>query len=147
MVYISKIVGAVATACLAGTAVAHPGEHHDHQAVKREIRARDQMASAAKRSISSCSSSLKHRQVAARSVARRAAVARELRERRNIKARMSLGSYLCTLTNTLQLRPNTAAIWQLSSCTKLLTIMKLASMITPARPLRRQSSAQIHPAS
>jgi hypothetical protein len=86
MVYISKIAGAVVAACLAGSAVAHPGEHHDHAAVKRQVKARDQMASAAKRSIDSCSNSLKHREVAARSVARRAEVARELRQRRNIKS-------------------------------------------------------------
>lgn len=86
MVYFSKIASAVTAACLAASAVAHPGEHHDHMAVKRQVRERDQMASAAKRSIDSCSGSLKHRQVAARSVARRAQVARDLRQQRNIKS-------------------------------------------------------------
>ena len=85
MVYISKIASAVAAVCLAGSAVAHPGEHHDAAAVKREVKARDQMASAAKRSLDTCSNSLKHREVAARSVKRRAEVARELRQRRNIQ--------------------------------------------------------------
>ncbi|KAH6683340.1 GPI anchored dioxygenase-like protein [Halenospora varia] len=83
MVYFSKIA---AVAALAASVVAHPGEHHDHQAIKREIVARNQMASAAKRSIDACSNSLKHREVAARSVARRAQVARDLRAKRNIQS-------------------------------------------------------------
>lgn len=86
MVYFSKIASAVAAACLVGSTVAHPGEHHDHQAVKRQVRERDQMASAARRSIDSCSNSLKHRDVAARSVARRAQAARDLRQQRNIQS-------------------------------------------------------------
>lgn len=86
MVYFSKIA---AVAALAASVVAHPGEHHDHQAIKREIVARNQMASAAKRSINACSNSLKHREVAARSVARRAQVARDLRAKRNIQSCLS----------------------------------------------------------
>ena len=86
MVYFSKIASAVVAIYLAGSAIAHPGEHHDHHSLKRQVRARDQMASAAKRSIDSCSNSLKHRELNARSVARRAEVARDLRQKRNIKA-------------------------------------------------------------
>jgi hypothetical protein len=85
MVYISKIASVVAAAYLAGSVVAHPGEHHDHAEVKRQIRARDQMASAAKRSLDTCSSSLKARELNSRSVARRAEVAREIRAKRNIQ--------------------------------------------------------------
>lgn len=36
---------AVAAIALAAPAIAHPGEHHDPQAVKREVHARDAMAS------------------------------------------------------------------------------------------------------
>ncbi len=86
MVYISKLACAVAAACLAGSVVAHPGEHHDPAAIRREVAARNQMAHAAKRSINSCSSSVKAREVAARSVARRAEVARDLRQKRNIQS-------------------------------------------------------------
>ncbi len=75
----------MAAAYLAGSVVAHPGEHHDHAEVKRQIRARDQMASAAKRSLDTCSSSLKARELNSRSVARRAEVAREIRAKRNIQ--------------------------------------------------------------
>jgi hypothetical protein len=85
MVYFSKIAGAVAAACLASSVVAHPGEHHDAAHMKREIKARNQMASAAKRSIDTCSGSLKARQLNARSAARRAEVARDIRAKRNIQ--------------------------------------------------------------
>jgi hypothetical protein len=84
MVYFSKITIAVAAACFAGLAIAHPGEHHDHLAIKREISARTQMASAAKRALDGCSSSLKHRELAARSVARRSQIAKDIRQRRGI---------------------------------------------------------------
>ncbi|KAJ8062692.1 hypothetical protein OCU04_009214 [Sclerotinia nivalis] len=84
MVQISKLAFALSAACLAPV-IAHPGEHHDHHAIKREIIARDQMASAAKRSLDSCSGSLKHRQLTARSIARRAEAARSLRAKRDIK--------------------------------------------------------------
>jgi aconitase A len=94
MVYFSKIASAVAAAWFVGCTVAHPGEHHDQTAVKRQITERDQMASAAKRSIDSCSNSLKHRQVAARSVARRAQAARDLRQQRNIKTSTAPSSML-----------------------------------------------------
>jgi hypothetical protein len=86
MVYISKLAGAVVAVCLATSAGAHPGEHHDHKAIKREIQARNQMATAAKRSIDSCSNSLKHRELNARSISRRAETARALRQARGIKS-------------------------------------------------------------
>lgn len=85
MVYFSKIASAVAVACLVGSAVAHPGEHHDAEKIKRQIQARDQMAAAAKRSLDGCSNSLKHRELNARSVARRAQVARDIRQKRGIQ--------------------------------------------------------------
>lgn len=87
MVFFFKLAGAIAAACLLSSAVAHPGEVHDAAQVKREIRARDQMADDAKRSLDTCSSSLKARQLNSRSVARRAEVAREIRQRRNIQTK------------------------------------------------------------
>lgn len=83
MVCLSKIAAAV---CFASSVIAHPGEHHDLEDIKREVKARDQMASAAKRSIDSCSNSLKHRELNARSIARRAEVARDIRQKRNIQS-------------------------------------------------------------
>jgi hypothetical protein len=88
MVFISKIAGAVAVACLASSVVAHPGEHHDAAHMKREIRARNQLADAAKRSLDTCSGSLKARQANSRSIARRAEIARDLRAKRNIQTSM-----------------------------------------------------------
>lgn len=86
MVYFSKLATAVAAVCLASSVLAHPGEHHDHAAVKREVVARNQMASAAKRSIDSCSNSLKHRELNARSIARREETLHSIRKARGIKS-------------------------------------------------------------
>lgn len=81
MVVISKFSVA---ALLSALVVAHPGEKYNLKEVARQVKARDFMAAAAKRSLDSCSSSLKHRDLAARSVARRSAVAKDLREKRGI---------------------------------------------------------------
>lgn len=91
MVQISKLAFALSAVCLTPV-IAHPGEHHDHHAIKREIIARDQMASAAKRSLDSCSGSLEHRRLIERSIARRAATARDLRAKRNIQSCKSFNS-------------------------------------------------------
>ncbi|QDS76767.1 hypothetical protein FKW77_001818 [Venturia effusa] len=83
MVAISKL----SVAGLLSTIVAaHPGEKYNLNEVARQVKARDFMAAAAKRSLDSCSSSLKHRDLNARSVARRSAVAKDLREKRGISA-------------------------------------------------------------
>ncbi|EKD15302.1 uncharacterized protein L3040_001670 [Drepanopeziza brunnea f. sp. 'multigermtubi'] len=87
MVYISKFAGAVAAAYLASLVVAHPGEHHDLEDIKQQIKARDQMASAAKRSIDTCSTSVKARELNSRSLARRAEAVRDLRQKRNIQSK------------------------------------------------------------
>ena len=84
MVYFSKIVGTVAAACLVGSTVAHPGEYHDSRVLKREIAARNQLASTGKRSLDACAGSLQHRELNARSVVRRAKVVQELRAKRGI---------------------------------------------------------------
>ncbi|KAH6712684.1 Intradiol ring-cleavage dioxygenase [Leptodontidium sp. MPI-SDFR-AT-0119] len=84
MATIASLAGVVAAVCIASTVVAHPGEHHDHAEIKRQVKARDQMASAAKRSLDTCSSSLKHRELNARSLARRAEVVRDIRQKRSI---------------------------------------------------------------
>lgn len=86
MVQFSKLVGTVAAAAFVAPAIAHPGEHHDHHAVKRQVEARNRVAARTKRSIDSCSTSNEARQVAARSAARRSKVVRELREKRGISS-------------------------------------------------------------
>ncbi|KAJ5273705.1 hypothetical protein N7478_008830 [Penicillium angulare] len=85
MVQLSKLIAVVA-ACLATPAIAHPGEKHDHHAVKREVHARDAMAAAAKRSLGGCESSLHARELAKRNVARRSRTVQQLREKRGVTA-------------------------------------------------------------
>lgn len=99
MVGFSKVIGfAVAAGCLVSPSFAHPGETHDAVAMKREIHARNVMASAAKRSLSACSDSLAARNLYARNTARRSNVARALRQKRNIKS-STLGLYNCLHDN------------------------------------------------
>lgn len=84
MVQLTKIA-ALAAACVAPT-IAHPGEKHDHHKIEREIIAREYWATQGKRSLDACSSTASARRFAARNVERRAQRARELREKRGIKA-------------------------------------------------------------
>ncbi|KAJ5641349.1 hypothetical protein N7490_005349 [Penicillium lividum] len=83
MVHLSKFL-AVAAACLAAPAVAHPGEKHDPHVVKREIHARDAAAAHAKRSLGGCENSLHARELAKRNVARRAQKVQNLRKKRGV---------------------------------------------------------------
>lgn len=99
MVYFAKIVIVLSAACLFDLVAAHPGEHHDHHAIKHQIQVRDRMASSAKRAIDGCSDSLKHRELSARSVARRAAIARDLRQKRGITACTSIHALVQIYTN------------------------------------------------
>ncbi|KAF4300690.1 putative gpi anchored [Botryosphaeria dothidea] len=87
MVQVTKLTSAVVAAGLFASAAAHPGEHHDHHHVRRQIDAREVRAHAAKRALDSCNSSAKHQALNARSHARRAKVARELREKRSIASK------------------------------------------------------------
>ncbi|KAL1634442.1 hypothetical protein SLS58_010683 [Diplodia intermedia] len=77
-------LAAVAAVAAATLVVAHPGEHHDHAQVKREVVARDALASKQGRSLSKCAGSLKARALHERAVARRAATAEQLRKKRGI---------------------------------------------------------------
>lgn len=86
MVFVSKLAGVVAAACLVAVSSAHPGEHHDHDMIKRTIAAREHHAHNAKRSLNGCAGSLKHRDLSARSIARRAETARKLRAKRGISS-------------------------------------------------------------
>lgn len=83
MVKLSHVF-AVAAACFVAPALAHPGEKHDPHVLKREIHAREAMASAAKRSLSVCERSLSARELAKRNVARRSRTVQQLRKKRGI---------------------------------------------------------------
>lgn len=80
--FASTVSTALAVSSLLGFAVAHPGEKHDHAKIKRQIDARGLRAAAAKRSLSACENSNKHRSLMERSVARRARTLNRLREKR-----------------------------------------------------------------
>lgn len=84
MVQISKFAAALATASLWSSAVAHPGEKHDHAKVKRDILRRDAVAATAKRGLSACQNSLKARELDERAIARRSAKLADLRAKRGI---------------------------------------------------------------
>ncbi|KAF2134973.1 GPI anchored dioxygenase-like protein [Dothidotthia symphoricarpi CBS 119687] len=84
--FVSILSGAVAATSLISTVAAHPGEHHDHAQIKREIDIRQMRAAAAKRSLETCQGSLRHRDLMARSVARRSNALNKLRQKRNIAA-------------------------------------------------------------
>jgi len=84
--FASIVSGAMAATSLVGLAAAHPGEKHDMAHVKREIDARQLRAAAAKRSLSQCQNTLKHRQLMQRSAERRAKALKDLREKRGIDA-------------------------------------------------------------
>lgn len=79
-------VNLLSAALLIGAVIAHPGETHDTQHMKREIVARDHAARNAARSLGSCSNSQAARSLKQRAVARRAQQVKSLRAKRNIKS-------------------------------------------------------------
>lgn len=84
MVQFSLLASAAVAAFSAQSVVAHPGEVHDHLAVKREIRERDAYGSYIARSLEKCKRSEKTRALQQRAVARRSAAAQNLRKRSGI---------------------------------------------------------------
>ncbi|KAH7366617.1 Intradiol ring-cleavage dioxygenase [Pyrenochaeta sp. MPI-SDFR-AT-0127] len=118
--FASIITGAAAATSLISTVVAHPGEKHDLLKVKRQIDVRGMRAAAAKRSLSNCQDSLKHRALMQRSMTRRANALNELREKRGIAAKskkyrrdlallQEFEAINHNLTGTVDYTPNTLA--------------------------------------
>lgn len=100
MVNFASIVhGTVVASSLFGMAVGHPGEKHDLAKVKREIDIRQMRAVAAKRALSQCQGSIRHRDLMQRAVTRRSQALGNLRAKRNIKA--CKFQYLVTITSAL----------------------------------------------
>ena len=87
--FASTLSSALAATSLLSLAAAHPGEKHDHAHIKRQIDARQLRAAAAKQSLGACENSLKHRDLMARSVQRRANALNSLREKRGISVSKS----------------------------------------------------------
>ncbi|KAF6819633.1 GPI anchored protein [Colletotrichum musicola] len=81
-------LSALSTAGLAlcGAVSAHPGEHHSHDTMKRNIQLRDNVAAIGQRSLSTCSNSAGAQQMKARAVQRRAQKVNEIRQKKGLKA-------------------------------------------------------------
>ncbi|KAF6822615.1 GPI anchored protein [Colletotrichum plurivorum] len=71
---------------LCGAVSAHPGEHHSHDTMKRNIQLRDNVAAIGQRSLSTCSNSAGAQQMKARAVQRRAQKVNEIRQKKGLKA-------------------------------------------------------------
>ncbi|TDZ13822.1 hypothetical protein C8035_v002392 [Colletotrichum spinosum] len=83
MVRLSAI--SAASLALAGYVAAHPGEHHDHHEMKRNIRLRDNVAAIGQRSLDACSDSAGAQKMKARAVQRRADKVKQIREKKGLK--------------------------------------------------------------
>ena len=75
----SLLVSALSLAVLAGSALAHPGEHEHHEDIERLWRL-------SKRSLAGCPSTPAGRRLKERALARRSALAAELRQKRGLPA-------------------------------------------------------------
>ncbi|KAH6656871.1 Intradiol ring-cleavage dioxygenase [Truncatella angustata] len=84
MVNFRNIAATLAAASVIGSAVAHPGEIHTPEEIKREIDAHKAQQIKARRSLAQCSNSPAALALKERAVARRAAVAQKLREQRGL---------------------------------------------------------------
>lgn len=84
MVAFSRLTISLAAAS-AAVVVAHPGEHHSNEHIRREIEARDLNAAVGARALSQCSSSASARRLKQRSIQRRSETVNALRKARGIK--------------------------------------------------------------
>ncbi|KAH8905738.1 aromatic compound dioxygenase [Coniochaeta sp. PMI_546] len=81
------ITAALAGSSLLGVAVAHPGETHSAEKIKKSIAARDLGMLHSKRLVEKCATSPKHQALRAKAAARRSMTAQVLREKRDIGSR------------------------------------------------------------
>ncbi|KAI4852806.1 aromatic compound dioxygenase [Aureobasidium sp. EXF-8845] len=84
MVHFPKVCSTIAAAAFITPSLAHPGEHHDHHAVEREIAAREHLANHFRHSVDTCSGTESSASLAARSIARRSETVNELHLKRGI---------------------------------------------------------------
>lgn len=104
MVQLTKLSTAFAVASAIGSVIAHPGEVHTSEEIKREVAVRDMLASNAARSLGKCANSLKVRALYERAVERRAATAERLRKARGLKEKRTFSS------RVFLLEPQTCAL-------------------------------------
>lgn len=84
MVFLSKLAGTLALATAFSGVLAHPGEKHDVNAVKREIMLRNLIGEHNRRALELCAGSEADVTLKARAIERRAATLKALREKRGI---------------------------------------------------------------
>jgi hypothetical protein len=84
MVNIRSVTATLAAASVIGSALAHPGEHHTAEEIKREIAAHKAQQVKARRSLAECSNSPAALALKERAIARRAATAQRIREERGL---------------------------------------------------------------
>lgn len=87
MVVYSKLASGLFAATLLGLSAAHPGEHHDHEAIEHSVRQREVLAKHTRRSIDKCAESTEHKTLMERSIARRAAQLEQLRQKRGLEVK------------------------------------------------------------
>ena len=83
----SKLTNGLIAATLLGFSAAHPGEHHDHEAIERSVRQREVLARNTRRSLDGCAQNANHKALMERSVARRADQLDKLRQKRGLEAK------------------------------------------------------------
>ena len=83
----SKFTNGFVAATLLGFSVAHPGEHHDHEAIERSVRQREVLARNTRRSLDGCTQNPDHRALMERSVSRRADQLNKLRQKRGLSVK------------------------------------------------------------
>lgn len=81
-------------AALATPLLAHPGEKHDENVVKRELKVRDAVANMGKRGLDTCSTSLEARNLDRKNVQRRAETVRMLKKKKGLYGSKCSGSPL-----------------------------------------------------
>ncbi|KAH9824633.1 Intradiol ring-cleavage dioxygenase, core [Teratosphaeria destructans] len=82
-----KLHALLSALCASSLVAAHPGEHHDHEEIAKQIKARDFRAAHTKRSINKCEGSAKYQETKKRSIARRSEAVQGLRAARGITAK------------------------------------------------------------
>lgn len=87
MVVYSKLASGLVAATLLGLSAAHPGEHHDHEAIEHSVRQREVLAKHTRRSLDKCTQSADHKALMERSIARRADQLEKLRQKRGLEVK------------------------------------------------------------
>jgi hypothetical protein len=87
MVIISKLTNGLVAATLLGVSMAHPGEHHDHEAIERSVRQREALARNTRRSLDGCAQNVEHKALTERSIARREDQLDKLRQKRGLEVK------------------------------------------------------------